>query len=43
MDEVKPTTDAIPGTALIDSNAISEFLKKTKLQDVINWGRKNSL
>lgn len=43
MDEVKQTNDDIPGTALIDSNAISDFLKKTKLQDIINWGRKNSL
>jgi NADH-quinone oxidoreductase subunit B len=43
MDEVKQTNDGVPGTALIESNAISDFLKKTRLQDVINWGRKNSL
>jgi len=35
--------DEVPGVALTDSNVISEFLKKTKIQDVLNWGRKNSL
>ena len=35
--------DDVPGTILTDTNAISEFLKKTKVQDVLNWGRKNSL
>jgi NADH-quinone oxidoreductase subunit B len=43
MDEVNQTNDGIPDTTLIESNAIAEFLKKTKLQDIINWGRKNSL
>ncbi|WP_406670260.1 F(420)H(2) dehydrogenase subunit B [Methanolobus sp. ZRKC4] len=35
--------DDVPGVALTNSNVIAEFLKKTKIQDVINWGRKNSL
>ena len=32
-----------PGVTLIKSNAISDFLKKTPIQDIINWGRKGSL
>ncbi len=32
-----------PGVTLLESNAISDFLKKTPIQDVINWGRKGSL
>lgn len=35
--------DDVPGTILTDTNAISEFLKKTKVQDLLNWGRKNSM
>ncbi len=54
MDEIEQTEveqdetqnvgyDDIPGVTLTDTNAISDFLKKTKIQDVLNWGRKNSL
>ena len=54
MDEIEQTnveqndvlnvgyTD-VPGTMLTQSNAICDFIKKTKIQDVLNWGRKNSL
>ncbi|WP_205804356.1 F(420)H(2) dehydrogenase subunit B [Methanolobus halotolerans] len=35
--------DDIPGVTLTDRNAISDFIKKTKAQDVLNWGRKSSL
>ncbi|MBP1909873.1 F(420)H(2) dehydrogenase subunit B [Methanolobus bombayensis] len=37
------TYDDIPSIALTDSNSIADFIKKTKIQDIINWGRKNSL
>ena len=40
---VEKVNETIPGVLTTDSNAISDFLKKTKAQDVINWGRKNSL
>ncbi|WP_342304332.1 NADH-quinone oxidoreductase subunit B [Methanolobus sp. ZRKC5] len=33
----------IPGVALTESNVIAEFIKKTKIQDVLNWSHKNSL
>lgn len=39
----KAEYEQIPGVMLTDRSAINEFLKKTKIQDVINWGRKNSL
>nr|WP_157197356.1 F(420)H(2) dehydrogenase subunit B [Methanohalobium evestigatum] len=43
-DAGKPSGELeIPGVITTNSNAISEFLKKTKVQDIINWGRKNSL
>jgi F420H2 dehydrogenase subunit B len=35
--------EEIPGVITTTSMAITDFLKKTKAQDVINWGRKNSL
>ena len=37
------TEEEIPGIITTTSSAISNFLKKTKAQDLINWGRKNSL
>lgn len=52
MGEVKETKtnnttgtpeEEIPGVITTTTNAISDFLKKTKAQDLINWGRKNSL
>ncbi len=36
-------TEEIPGVVTTTSQEITSFLKKTKIQDVINWGRKNSL
>lgn len=38
-----PEEEKIPGVLTTTSSAISNFLKKTKVQDLINWGRKNSL
>ncbi len=51
MGEIKKKTsnpdgtmeEEIPGVITTTSNAISYFLKKTKVQDFINWGRKNPL
>ncbi|WP_094226530.1 F(420)H(2) dehydrogenase subunit B [Methanolobus psychrotolerans] len=37
------TYNDVPGIALTESNSIANFIKKTKVQGVINWGRKNSL
>jgi NADH-quinone oxidoreductase subunit B len=33
----------IPGVVTTTSQEINKFLQKTKVQDFINWGRKNSL
>ena len=38
-----PEEDTIPGVLTTTTSAIHNFLKKTKVQDIINWGRKNSL
>ncbi|AKB79305.1 hypothetical protein MSHOH_2822 [Methanosarcina horonobensis HB-1 = JCM 15518] len=35
--------EEIPGVITTTTSAIHNFLKKTKAQDLINWGRKNSL
>jgi NADH-quinone oxidoreductase subunit B len=35
--------ESIPGVITTTSREINEFLKKTKIQDILNWGRKNSL
>ncbi|MGB3907069.1 MAG: F(420)H(2) dehydrogenase subunit B [Methanomethylovorans sp.] len=51
MAEVEPVPtnneddmqEEIPGVMTTSISAISDFLKKTKAQDIINWGRKNSL
>ncbi|WP_333787037.1 F(420)H(2) dehydrogenase subunit B [Methanomethylovorans sp.] len=51
MAEVEPVSannkddmqEEIPGVMTTSTSAISDFLKKTKAQDIINWGRKNSL
>jgi NADH-quinone oxidoreductase subunit B len=34
--------EEIPGVITTTSQEITSFLKKTKIQDFINWGRKNS-
>jgi len=48
MGEVKETKtnnsnecpeEEIPGVLTTTTSAISDFLKKTKAQDLINWGR----
>lgn len=43
IQDKKDVTDDIPGVMTTSSSAISDFLKRTKAQDIINWGRKNSL
>lgn len=42
-NSIEKIPEDIPGVLATTSGAINEFLKKTKFQDVINWGRKNSL
>jgi NADH-quinone oxidoreductase subunit B len=42
-NSIEKIPEDIPGVLATTSGAINEFLKKTKAQDVINWGRKNSL
>lgn len=43
MNMENVTAEEIPGVVTVASQEITSFLKKTKIQDVINWGRKNSL
>ena len=35
--------EMIENVSFTNTSAISDFLKKTPVQDIINWGRKNSL
>lgn len=37
------SVEEVPGVITTTASAISDFLKKTKAQDLINWGRKNSM
>lgn len=43
VENQEESVEEIPGVITTTSMAINEFLKKTKFQDAINWGRKNSL